>query len=54
MLLVGEESWIFILLLSWTQSCQWDNHTFLGQPAPQESTYVPVTHHCWDRLDSSP
>lgn len=40
MLLVGEENWISILRLAWTQSCQWDNDPFLGRLAPQDSTYM--------------
>lgn len=44
-----------ILQLVWTHSRQWNKQSFfLGQLAPQESTYVPATHYHWERLDSSP
>lgn len=54
MLSVQERQLDFHFAASLDQSCQWDNHPFLGQLAPQESTYVPATHHRCDRLDSSP
>lgn len=54
MLLMGEDAWISVLQLTWTQSCQQDNHPFPGQLVPQDSTYVPAAYHHWERLNSSP
>lgn len=54
MLLLGGRGLDLRFAAHWTQSHEQDNSPLLGQLAPQGRTYMQGTHHCCEKLGSSP